>query len=79
MLQIGWGLVRQYTCLSKKSRHSPVGNFQSLNSRFEIICACALLYTAKKHIHTLMSSPDTCTGIRIHVSIRGGMEILYLD
>ena len=30
----------------------PWRNVQSLNSRFEILCACASLYTAKTHTHT---------------------------
>ena len=36
----------------------PRKNVQSLNSRFEILCACALLYTAKTHTHT---HTHTCT------------------
>ena len=31
----------------------PCRNVQSLNSRFKILCACALLYTAKAHTYTL--------------------------
>ena len=49
-------------------------------SRFPV--GVTYLWSTKSELtgpHRLMSIPDTCIGLRIHVSIYGGVDILYLD